>query len=72
MDREFEIIEFVFVVMFAVIGVVEIVGFVMTWMWHCLLFAVMCAALVGVWYYDGFKSKNRKLSTLWQKKNTKN
>lgn len=72
MDREFEIIELVFVAIFAVIGIIEIVGFVMTWMWHCLLFAAMCAALVWVWYYDGFKSKNRKLSTLWQKKNTKN
>lgn len=72
MDREFEIIEFVFAAIFAVIGIIEIVGFVITWMWNCLLFAAMCAALVWVWYYDGFKSKNRKLSTLWQKKNTKN
>lgn len=70
MDREFEIIEFVFLAIFAVIGITEIIGFVMTLMWHCLLLAAMCVALVGVWYYDGFKSKNRKLSTLWQKRNT--
>lgn len=72
MDREIEIIEFVLIAMFAVLGVVGIVGFIMTLMWHCLLFAAMSAAMVWVWYYEEFKSKNKKLSTLWQKKNTKN
>lgn len=70
MDREFDI-EVVIAVAFAALGIVEIIGFIMTLMWHCLLLAGMCAALVGVWYYDGFKSKNKKMSTLWQK-NTKN
>ncbi|MCI5757100.1 MAG: hypothetical protein MR037_02585 [Bacteroidales bacterium] len=72
MGRELEIIEFVFVIMIAVLGIIDIVFFVMTWMWHCLFIAAGCAALVWAWYYEGFKSKNRKISALWQAKSTKN
>lgn len=72
MDKFDIVIAFVFVVFFALISIIEIVGFIMTLMWHCLLLAAMCAAMAWVLYDEDFKSKNKKLSTLWQKKNTKN
>lgn len=68
MDKFDTVTTFVFIVIFALIGITEIIGFVMTWMWHCLLIAAMIWAL----YDEEFNSKNKKLSTLWQKKNTKN
>ena len=57
--------------LFALLGVGCFVGFLVTWAWHCLLFAVMCTGMVYVWYYEDYKSNGKKLSTLWQKKNTK-
>lgn len=61
----------VFIAIFGIVGIMEIVGFLLTWMWHCLLFAGMCAGMVWSWYYEDYKSKGRKINTLWQKKNTK-
>jgi hypothetical protein len=56
---------------FAIIGITELIGFLLTWKWHCLLLAVMCMSMVWVWYQEDYKSKGKKLNTLWQKKNTK-
>lgn len=72
MDKFDTVTTFVFIVIFALIGITEIIGFVMTWMWHCLLIAAMSAAMIWALYDEEFNSKNKKLSTLWQKKNTKN
>lgn len=72
MDKFDTVITFVFIALFALIGITEIVGFIMTLMWHCLLIAAMSAAMIWALYDEEFKSKNKKLSTLWQKKNTKN
>lgn len=72
MDKFDAVITFIFIALFALIGITEIVGFIITLMWHCLLLAAMSAAMIWALYDEEFKSKNRKLSTLWQKKNTKN
>lgn len=72
MDKFDTIVAFTFIAFFAIIGIVEIIGFIVTLMWHCLMIAAMSAAMAWVIYDEDFKSKNRKLSTLWQKKNTKN
>lgn len=56
---------------FAIIGIIEFIGFLLTLMLHCLVIAGMCAIAVWAWYQDEYKSKGRKLNTLWQKKNTK-
>lgn len=69
-DKFEEITMAAFAAIFALIGITEIIGFILTWMWHCLLFAGMCAGLVWAWYYADYKSQGKKLSTLWQK-NTK-
>lgn len=61
----------VFMGIFGIIGITEIIGFLLTWMWHCLLFAGMSAGMVWAWYYEDYKSKGKKISTLWQKKNTR-
>ena len=44
MDRFEDIVMAAFMLLFAFLGIVEIIGFLMTWMWHCLMFAAMCAA----------------------------
>ena len=72
MDRFEDLVMAAFMLLFAFLGIIEIIGFLMTWMWHCLMFAAMCAGMVWVWYHEDYKSKGKKLSTLWQKKNTKN
>lgn len=66
-----EVMMAVIVAIFGIIGIIGIIGFLVTWMWHCLLFAGMCAGMVWAWYYEDYKSKGKKLSTLWQKKSTK-
>lgn len=71
LDKFEEIVMAAFAAIFALIGITEIIGFILTWMWHCLLFAGMCAGMVYTWYYADYKSQGKKLSTLWQKKNTK-
>lgn len=72
MDKFDTIVVFTFIAIFAIIGIAEIIVFIMTLMWHFLLLAAISAAMVWVLYDEDFKSKNKKLSTLWQKKNTKN
>lgn len=72
MERIEEITMAIFMLIFALIGVTEIVGFLLTLMWHCLLFAAMSFGMVWVWYKEDYKSKGKSLSALWQKKNTKN
>lgn len=72
MDRFGDIMMAAFMLIFALIGITEIVGFLLTWMWHCLLFAAMSFGMVWVWYKEDYQSKGKSLSTLWQKKNTKN
>lgn len=72
MDRIEEITMTILMLFFAVIGVVEIVGFLLTLMWHCLLFAAMSLGIVWVLYKEYYQSKDKSLSALWQKKNTKN
>ena len=71
LDKFEEIVMAAIAAIFALIGITEIIGFILTWMWHCLLFAGMCAGMVYTWYYADYKSQGKKLSTLWQKKNTK-
>ncbi len=70
-DKFDEITMAAFAAIFALLGITEVIGFILTWMWHCLLFAAMCAGMVWTWYYADYKSQGKKLSTLWQKKNTK-
>lgn len=72
MDRFEDIMMAAFMLIFALIGITEIVGFLLTLMWHCLLFAAMSLGMVWVWYKEDYQSKGKSLSTLWQKKNTKN
>ena len=71
LDKFEEIVMAAIAAIFALIGITEIIGFILTWMWHCLLFAGMCAGMVYTWYYADYKSQGKKLNTLWQKKNTK-
>lgn len=37
-----------FAVVFGIIGLVSLAGFIITGMWHCLLFTTMSAAMVWV------------------------
>lgn len=71
MERLEDITMAVSIGVFAIIGITGIVGFLLTWMWHCLLIAGMCASMAWAWYYEDYKSKGKKLNTLWQKKNTR-
>lgn len=59
MDKFDTVTTFVFIVIFALIGITEIIGFVMTWMWHCLLIAAMSAAMIWALYDEEFNSKNK-------------
>lgn len=49
-----------FMGMFGILGIVEIVSFLTTWMWHCLLFAAMCIGVVWVWYCEDCKPMIKK------------
>lgn len=44
--------------LFALLGVGCIVGFLVTWAWHCLMFAVMCGAMVYLWYVESKQDKD--------------
>lgn len=45
-------------VLFAIAGVASLVGWIITGMWHCLMFAAIGAALTWVWYNEDYKSKH--------------
>lgn len=71
MDKFGDVMMAILMLIFAVIGITTIVAFLLTWMWHCLLFSGMCAGMIWAWYNEDYKSKGKKLSELWQKKNLK-
>ncbi len=71
MDKFNDVAMAIFMLFFAFLGIACIIGFLLTWMWHCLLFAGMSAGMIWAWYYEDYKSKGNKLSSLWQKKNTR-
>lgn len=39
-----------------IVGIIGIIGFFMTYMWHCLFFAVASASLIWAWYSEEYQS----------------
>lgn len=70
-DRINDIAMAICMVIVSIIGITEILGFLITLKWHCLMFAGMCGGMTWTWYKADYKSKGKKLTTLWQRKNTR-
>lgn len=68
-DRFFDIVGIGLMLVMVLLGVTSLIAWFVTWMWHLLMIAGMCAALVWVWYYEDYLSKGKRI---WQKKNTRN
>ena len=54
---------------FILLGVICIIGGLITGMFYCFIMAAMAFALPYVWYVEEYKSKGK---SLWQKRNIKN
>lgn len=69
MDKVFRYMEIGLMMAFILLGVICIIGGLITGMFYCFIMAAMAFALPYVWYVEEYKSKGK---SLWQKRNIKN